>query len=122
MKAALWVVTLAAVGLIGSPADASEPYTGPIIDMHAHAHAAASQGPPPLAMCTGFPEVFAGTVGDPWGERFLSLAKSPPCADPVWSPTTDLELMRRSLAQFEKYNIYAVTSGPLELVRTWRAA
>lgn len=109
-------------GLTSPLAHASEPYAGPILDMHAHAHAATSQGPPPLAMCTPFAELLAGTIGTPWGERFLSLMKSPPCADPVWSPETDLEVMRRSLAQFEKYNVYAVTSGPLALVKKWRVA
>ena len=93
----------------------------PVIDMHLHASLAASNGPPPLAMCTPAP------VGQPWdparesmSDFFLGWQKDPPCADPVWSPETDEALRKETLEVLERLNVYGVTSGPASLVREWR--
>ncbi len=40
--------------------------------------------------------------------------------DPVWSPQTDAELQRRTLAELERYNIIAVTSGSAGKVAQWQ--
>ncbi len=97
-------------------------YSGPILDMHAHAFPADFQGPPPVALCSPFTPVLSGPVGVPWAEHFGKQLKEPACEDPLWSAPDDETLLRASLAAFERYNVYAVASGPLEHVRRWRGA
>jgi uncharacterized protein len=90
----------------------------PIIDMHLHASAANSQGPPPLALCApgrGYPPA---DTGADWGDTFLAFMKNVPCDHPLRSPTSDHELMERTLAIMKRRNIFAVTSG--SLVDQWR--
>jgi predicted TIM-barrel fold metal-dependent hydrolase len=109
-----------AVILAAAPALGQGP--PPVIDVHLHALPADAQGPPPLAMCT---PVTPGLYWDqraPWPERFMATFKEPPCSDPVWSPETDEELMRRTLAVMQRRNVIGVASGPAELVARWRAA
>jgi hypothetical protein len=84
----------------------------PIIDVHMHALAADAQGPPPLAMCTPFPEYPAWDPATPYRDLFLAKFKNPACADPIWSPATDDEVMNRTLAIMERRNIVGVLSGP----------
>ena len=92
----------------------------PIIDMHLHASAADSQGPPPVAMCTPIYPMPAWDPSEPYGEAFMRLLKNPPCEDPVWSPETDDELMHETLNVLEEWNIYGITSGSAERVAKWR--
>lgn len=68
----------------------------PIIDMHLHALAADEQGPPPVAMCTPIEPFPAWDPHAAYGDTFMAMLKKPPCEDPVWSPTTDDELMRET--------------------------
>ena len=98
----------------------AQPRGEPVIDMHLHANAADSQGPPPLAVCTPF---FVGSH-DPreeWAKAFLALAKKPPCSDPVWSPATDEGVMSETLAVMKRRNIIGVLSGSAARVKHWRA-
>ncbi len=84
----------------------------PVLDMHLHALRATDQGPPPLAFClpvSTWPTVVRGTD---WPDTFLAQQKNPPCEDPIWSAESDEELMERSAAIMEEYNVYGVTSGP----------
>ena len=84
---------------------AVQPSPPPIIDMHMHAEAADSQGPPPMGLCPG--QVFPLPVlGRPWPDMFLEHFKKPPCAQPIWSPTTDLELMNRTFAVMQRRNVF----------------
>jgi uncharacterized protein len=85
----------------------------PIIDVHLHASAATSQGPPPLAFCLPVTDWPAGDGRRPWAEIFLEWQKSPTCEDPIWSPASDDEIMRRTLEIMERRNIIGVVSGPL---------
>jgi uncharacterized protein len=95
----------------------------PVIDMHLHALAADSQGPPPLGICTPLgPSFPAWDPAEPYGTVFLQLLKNPPCDDPVWSPETDEELMRQTIDMLERHNIYGVLSGTPERVATWKEA
>ncbi len=94
----------------------------PIIDMHFHAVAVDSQGPPPLGLCSPFREMPTGASADTYAAQWLSLLKEPPCDEPVWSPTSDAELMAASLAMLEEYNIIGVTSGPEHLVAAYKEA
>jgi predicted TIM-barrel fold metal-dependent hydrolase len=91
----------------------------PIIDVHMHAFAADAQGPPPLAMCTPFPEYPAWDPARTYGDVFLAKLKKPACADPIWSPVTDDELMKQTLAIVERRNIVGVLSGPAARVAAW---
>lgn len=90
----------------------------PIIDMHLHALAADSQGPPPLAMCTPIP-LPAWDPSQPYEQTFLGMVKNPRCADPIWSPKTDEEVMTQTLDVMKRRNIFGVVSGPVERVETW---
>lgn len=94
----------------------------PIIDMHLHALPADAQGPPPLAMCTPMQPMPTWDPAEPFGDTFMEIQKDPPCDDPVWSPTSDEELMTESLAAVERLNVIGVVSGPVEHVATWREA
>lgn len=94
----------------------------PIIDMHLHALAADAQGPPPLAMCTPVYPMPTWDPARPFGETFMGPMKNPPCDDPVWSPSTDEEVMTRTLDVLERLNVYGVVSGSVERVAAWRTA
>jgi uncharacterized protein len=91
----------------------------PIIDMHMHALSADAQGPPPLGMCAPFPEYPAWDPARPYGDLFMAKFKTPACADPIWSPVTDDELMKQTLAIAERRNIIGVLSGPGARVSAW---
>jgi predicted TIM-barrel fold metal-dependent hydrolase len=91
----------------------------PIIDVHMHALAADAQGPPPLGLCTPLPEFPAWDPATPYGDLHIALLKKPACADPIWSPTTDDELMNQTLAIAERRNIIGVLSGPAARVTAW---
>ena len=107
---------LAGAAVLGSTA--AQPRE-PIIDMHMHALAADAQGPPPLAMCTPFAEFPVWDPSRPYGELFLATAKKPACPDPIWSPTTDDELMRQTIDIAERRNIIGVLSGSAARVAAW---
>lgn len=91
----------------------------PIIDMHLHAHALSAYGTPPPTVCTNDQDIlFPGF--DPREAWTQARVKS--CRAPVSAPATDEDLLREVLALLERYNIRAVTTGPLEQVTKWRAA
>jgi predicted TIM-barrel fold metal-dependent hydrolase len=92
----------------------------PIIDMHLHALSASANGPPPQTICAPFREFPAHDPRRPWLETFAGMAEDPPCDNPLVSPPTDDELMRRTLEVLERRNIIAVTSGSAARVARWR--
>jgi uncharacterized protein len=113
LRAAILIIALAAAG--SSQAQGAR---GPVIDMHLHASRLnVASGVP---VCLGrrplaYPAIDPKAPFDP--DRTVS------CADPVYSPTTGEELMRRSLAELRKHDVRrAVTSGPPAQVAAWRAA
>jgi hypothetical protein len=108
---------VAALLLVAPVAAAAPP--PPVIDMHMHAAAADSQGPPPLGMCTPIDPFPAWDPRTPYGEIFHAFFKKPPCPDPVWSPMTDDEVMKETLGVAERWNVFGVVSGPPELVDAW---
>lgn len=105
----------------GNPALAA-PRPEPIIDVHVHALSADDQGPPPLAMCTPIDPMPVWDPGQPLMRNFIGPFKQPPCKDPVWSSTTDAEVMQRTLAVMERRNVYGVVSGRARLVAAWQQA
>ena len=94
----------------------------PIIDMHLHAYAADAQGPPPLGMCTPIDPFPAWDPAQPYGAAFMAMFKKPRCADPVWSPMTDQEVMQKTVEVMARLNIVGVVCGTAERVAAWRAA
>jgi uncharacterized protein len=105
----IWTLALLALAAKESAAQTAPP----IIDMHLHALPANANGPPPVAICAP-PEDYPAL--DPkvgWAQTFAARSKHPPCANPVWGPTTDDSVMTQTLAILTRRNIYGVTSGPL---------
>lgn len=94
----------------------------PILDVHVHAMPADAQGPPPLGLCTPIDPFPAWDPTAPYAATFLALFKAPPCADPIWSPKTDEEVMVQSIDVMKRLNIVGVLSGPASLVASWIAA
>ena len=92
----------------------------PIIDMHMHAHPADGQGPPPVAICTPIYPMPVWDNSAPYSNVFMGMLKNPPCDDPVWSPTTDDDLMYETFNEMEKWNIFGVLSGNADRVAKWR--
>jgi predicted TIM-barrel fold metal-dependent hydrolase len=92
----------------------------PIIDVHLHTMAANSQGPPPLALC--LPTTTFGSVasGRTLAAEMLSAYRDPPCADPLWSPESDQELMAATLSVMERRNVIGIGSGGRRTA--WQAA
>jgi uncharacterized protein len=100
------------------PAIAFAQTPAPIIDVHLHALPPAAMGPPPVAICDGYdvwPTVDPKDLGD-YGRKFV---KEPECSRPLWSEPDAQKLMTRTIDVLRRRNIYAVTSGPLELVKKW---
>jgi hypothetical protein len=113
----LFVLLLLAVP---APVIAATPL--PVIDMHLHALPADANGPPPLGLCSPFPEFPLASFSEPWEATFIAWQKRPPCPDPVWSPRTDEELMRQTIDVMNRRNIYGVLSGQPDRVRRWGGA
>jgi len=114
------VVLYLAFTLLATSAPAQE--RPPILDMHLHAVEANSQGPPPLGMCTPIEPFPSWDPKRPYDETFMAMLKAPACADPVWSPMTDAEVMSQTLAIMKRRNIIGVLSGPPERLAAWRAS
>jgi uncharacterized protein len=106
--------------LSGPPVGAKE--RPPILDVHVHAMAADAQGPPPVGLCTPFPRFPAWDPIQPYGTAFTKLLQRPPCADPLWSPKTEAELMTQTIAVMERHNVFGVLSGPPDRVAAWMMA
>lgn len=91
----------------------------PILDMHLHAHTLSMYGTPTPAVCTNDQDiVFPGL--DPREPLTAERVKS--CSQPLAAPSSDDELLKATLATIERYNMRAVTSGPLDVVIKWHAA
>ena len=90
----------------------------PIIDMHLHAHSLRAYGGV-MRVCAGNQAItFPGL--DP--RRPMTIDDVAQCANKVESPATDEAVLSGSLEMLRRYNIRAVTAGPLEIVEAWRAA
>ncbi|MGH8129821.1 MAG: amidohydrolase family protein [Steroidobacteraceae bacterium] len=91
----------------------------PVIDMHLHALPADANGPPPLGLCSPFPEYPLASHAEDWATTFIAWQKRPPCPDPVWSPSSDDELMQQTISVMQRRNIYGVLSGKPDRVLKW---
>lgn len=116
------LLALTSVLLLISP-EARAQQRLPIIDMHLHAMAADDNGPPPLAICVPFLSHLPPL--DPkesWGDVFIGAMKKPSCPNPIWSPTTEEQLLQQTVEVVERRNIIGVLSGKPERVLQWTAA
>jgi predicted TIM-barrel fold metal-dependent hydrolase len=89
----------------------------PILDVHLHAMAANDAGPPPVANCAEQLIYLPLDPREPYSfDQFVA------CGSKLYSPMTNDDLMRRTFDVMERYNVVGVASGPIEVVRRWRAA
>ena len=113
IRVALALTILAAARLSGQAARPRRPL---IIDMHFHALAADFAGPPPATTCAPidrFEPQDPGKERQPWPVT---------CAHTLVSPASDAALLEAMLDSLERWNVLAVTSGPIGYVRRWHAA
>ena len=111
------VATLLALNALAAAAQRGSDRRPPIIDMHLHALPADWFGAAPQRVCTG-DVTFPGF--DP--RDSVTLLRFHGCSHPLWSPTSDSAIMRQTIAVMERYNVIGVASGPMDIVRRWRAA
>ena len=104
------------VSAIDAPAQKTRP---PILDMHMHARRADHYGPPPMPICA---PVYRMPVWDQSKSFLETLEKFEGCKKPVWSPKTDGEVLRQTVAVMEKHNIVGVLGGKPETVAKWMNA
>jgi len=118
----LWFVAGVAGLILAANAQDTKNQRLPIIDMHLHAHTLSMYGTPPPSVCTNDQEiVFPGW--DPRQPlRLEGENQAMSCPVCLKAPATDDELLRETLDLLRRYNIRAVTSGPLDQVTKWRTA
>jgi predicted TIM-barrel fold metal-dependent hydrolase len=93
----------------------------PVIDMHLHALRADEQGPPPITIGIPFRDFGAHDPREDYRSAFTRSLKQHQWADRyITSPSTDDSLRLLTLAAIRRYNVYAVTSGSIEIVREWK--
>ena len=105
------------------PANAiTQPRPQPVLDMHLHANAADSQGPPPLGVCLGLSGLPPWDQRGVWADQFIAWTKKPTCANPIWSPATNDAVREDTIAVMNRRNIVGVLSGTPARVARWRQA
>jgi hypothetical protein len=98
-----------------------------IIDMHLHAISGeqligkSGALPPECGNPTEIPPVTPAVLSSPEPGIEYFKSRTPYCTVSVPAVPDLEELFERTLALLERYNIRAVTTGPLENVRKWRA-
>jgi uncharacterized protein len=99
----------------GSQSPALRP---PIIDMHLHAHSLDQYGGG-FPNCANDQEILFPGI-DPREPIVFGRLKT--CGSSVPAAATDELVMKESLSALTRHNIFAVTSGRLDTVRSWHAA
>ncbi|MGH7695020.1 MAG: amidohydrolase family protein [Gemmatimonadaceae bacterium] len=112
------VVALGVIFAAGSARAQSRP---PIIDMHLHAHRLADYGGG-RPVCTSNRDITFFGVDPRDGITGEGVRKAKQCASLVPAAASDEANLREALASLRRHNIYAVTTGPLDLVRQWHRA
>lgn len=120
MRRYLSTGALAAALLAAPPGSPAQPRPLPVIDVHLHAQAADSQGPPPLGLCPGAPRFPTRDPQQLWPDIFVAHLKKPPCENPVWSPMTDDALREQTIEVLKRRNVIGVLSGAPSWVARWR--
>lgn len=114
MKAAPFVLPMLIWSGSGAIAQA------PIIDMHLHAQSAEAQGPPGQTICAPYVDWPARDPGEPIERYFEAFSGRPDCPRHFKAAVTDKEIRDRTLAELERLNVIAVTSGDPDMVELWR--
>ena len=124
MSFASWIMCLGIAAHTAPARGQDTQKRGPlIIDVHMHALAVDATEPPPVALCVPMlAHLPDGDPSKPWQEKMASMLKEPRCPNPVWSPSTDEDLMRQTIAVMERNNIIGALSGSPERVRQWKNA
>jgi hypothetical protein len=124
--ATLAIGIVIATAMLSTPADAqaraATPAAAPrlpILDMHLHAREAAHYGATGIIMCAPVDRMPRWDPALPFG---ADATAPPPCDRPFFSPKTDEEVLRQTIASMERYNVYGVLGGAPELVGTWMNA
>ena len=100
-------------------AKAATGLTGPIIDMHLHAWS----DHPPFGLCIPWnPQFPPKRVGVPWRKTWEEAMMNPPCENPIPSPQGDGAIMRETIVQMERFNVFGVLAGTPETLKQWQAA
>lgn len=95
----------------------------PVIDMHFHAMRANDYGPPPRVMPTPFRDLGYHDPKNNYGEAFTNVMQNSLWAEKsIKSPTTHDSLQSLSIEALKRRNVYAVTSGDIDMVRKWKKA
>ena len=93
----------------------------PVIDMHLHALGANDQGPAPIQVGTPFRDLGIHDPKNDYRKVFMNALKTNAWASQsVSSPTTDDSLKDLTIKALQENNVYAVTSGELQVVRQWK--
>ncbi|HZW15764.1 MAG TPA: amidohydrolase family protein [Brevundimonas sp.] len=92
----------------------------PIIDMHLHAQEADAQGPPGQTICAPYVNWPALDPGEPIGRYLEAFSGRPDCPRRFTASTIDAEIRDRTLAELDRLNVIAVTSGEPDTVELWR--
>ena len=93
----------------------------PIVDMHLHAHRLADYGGG-RPVCANNSTILYEGLDPRQSVTADSLSRLKHCESPVPPATSDDALRTETFAMLERYNIVAVTAGPLDRVTAWRAA
>ncbi len=95
----------------------------PVIDMHLDASHANAAGPPPMTMATPFRDWGYHDPKSRFDTVFLHVMKSNLWSEKsVMSPTTDDSLQSLTIDVLKRRNVYAVTTGDIDIVRKWKKA
>lgn len=94
----------------------------PVIDMHLHALRADDQGPPPLKMGLPFDNFGVHDPKNDYGATFMQALKSGEWSKrTTTSPLTDDALRTQTIQTIRDNNVYAITSGDINVVRKWHS-
>lgn len=93
----------------------------PIIDMHMHARTAGHYGAPPQPMCSEVTRMPLWDQTKTFAESLSSQTGPPPCKL-LWSPKTDEELIRQTVAVMKRRRMIGILGGyDPTLVEKWMA-
>lgn len=116
------IFTACLAALLGLTTPCTFAQVEPIIDMHLHALHANDLGPPPLSLCAPFPIWPVKDAKEDGDTYYVRVQIKPNCDSPLRSPSTDDELMRRTIDILRARNVVAVTSGDPDMVEKWKRA
>ena len=92
----------------------------PVIDMHLHAFKANAEGPPPLKMGVPFDNFGSWDPRVPYASVFMKALKTGEGEKrSTTSPLTDDSLRIQTIRALRDNNVFAVTSGDVDVVRKW---